>query len=166
MASMNTTTEMTLRDKSVQFMDALRSLLDIIEELKPNDGQYLQACNDLKTLNETRITEVIKVFQNTQVVREHSRRENARERKKRVEMSEYEKLKKGAFRCVRCDRVVFDLETHEGNFICSKTYLSKKLSAKISRTEINRYIDIIHSIQVWACKTRRYKFGDFKKIGG
>ena len=165
MASVNTTNEMTLRGKSIEFMNALRSLLEIIEELKPNDGQYLQACNDLKTLNENRITEVIRIFQNTEVVREHSRRENARERKKRVELSDYEKLKKGAFRCVKCDRVVFNLEVHQGNYICSKTYLSKKLSAKIKRTEINRYIDIIHTIQVWAYKTRRYKFGDFKKFG-
>jgi len=162
---------MTLRQQSTEFMDALNSLLELVEDLKPNDGQYLQACKDLKTLNdnkvvvEQRIVQVVERVRNTRVVQEHTARLSRKEKRKAMKLTDAEKLKRGAKRCVRCDRVVFALKEHQHTYVCHTTALHKRLAVKVGKHEINRYINLINSIQFWAEKTRRYKFGNFIKIG-
>lgn len=156
--------QMGIRDKSVEFMNALHSLLEIIEELKPNDGQYLKACKNLQILNQNRINKIIEVFMTTNVVQEHSNRAKKAERKKRCKLSETEKIKKGAVRCWKCDRVVFNIEQHQNAYVCDTTLLRKKLAVNIGNHEIYKYINSINIIRLWARKTRRYKFGNFLKF--
>tara|TARA_R100001369_G_C3234860_1_gene152856 strand:+ start:84 stop:608 length:525 start_codon:yes stop_codon:yes gene_type:complete len=161
------TETMTPREQSTEFMNALNSLLELIEELNPNDGQYLQACNDLKTLNDKkvvinqRIIQIVERVRNTRVVAQHTARISRKEHRKQLKRSDTEKLKHGAKRCVRCDRVVFNLNEHGTTYVCHSTGLHKQLAVKVGKHEINRYINLINSINSWAEKTRRYKFGNF-----
>ena len=53
-----------LYQQSVTFAGALQALLEIIEDVDLNDGQYLTACNALKFLHDNKTTLVNNIIQN------------------------------------------------------------------------------------------------------
>jgi len=140
----------TLHQQSQEFMNALNNVLEIIEELQPNDIQYLNACNSLKKIND--LKREMGVFQNNPVVRQHQRRARQENPRQRIVRTDVEKMRQGAKRCAICDRVVFCMPQHKSSLVCRQVQISKGLSVKIKKTEIARYITIIQKINVWASK--------------
>ena len=147
----------SLYQQSVSFAGALTVLLDIIDEVDLNDGQYLSACNALKYLHDNK-TEIITNIITNPVVEEHLVRAGRNDRS-RKHMTDAQKIAGGRHcRCERCDRVIVkgSEDEHEARKICVETMKSKRLSVKFKKTDVAKYINVITAIQDWARKTRQH----------
>jgi len=152
MASQNT------YQQSVSFMGALTALLDIIEEVDLNDGQYLTACNALKYLHDNKNT-MVAAINETSVVQEHAARARRPERHNEI-LTDSEKIASGRFcRCSKCDRIVgrgrANMEQHQMRKVCRGQFAAKKLAVDFNRTNVADYMNVITAIQNWGVKTGR-----------
>ena len=153
--------------KAKAFMDALNNLLDIIENIPDlTDGEYLVACNSLKTLNDNK-TIIIQQVRNTTVVVEQTEAVR-RARRLRVQRTEEERIQMGiAERCSKCERVISkrhdedygvsnNLKIHKERDICHNIYSAKRLAIRVGVADISLYQNIINSIRRWAIKTGKW----------
>ena len=146
-------------------MSALNELLEFVEDALPHidEGQHLQACNNLKILNDNRsviqyVGRLVETVRENDVTRAHERRALMRVRPEFVELSDAEKLKRGWPCCRSCDRLVRNLSQHRKSDVCRRTKESKVLSVTASDSNIDTMMILIHKIRAWAIKTHRYKF--------
>jgi len=156
LATNDTVAPPSLYIQSVSFAGALTVLLDIIDEVDLNDGQYLSACNALKYLHDNK-TEIITNIITNPVVEEHMRRAGRPDRSRQF-LTDAQKIAGGRHcRCDRCDRVIVkgSEEIHHGRKICIKMLNSKKLSVKFKKTEVSKYINVITAIQEWGFKHKK-----------
>jgi len=154
-------------NKAKNFMDALNELLHIIESIPDlKDGDYLNACNALKKLNDNK-TIIIKRVRETAVVVEQTERV-ARARRARVRRSDEDRIQRGiAERCSKCERVVAKREdqengvgvnivAHKKRDICHNIFSAKRLAIKLGVADISLYQRIINAIRSWAIKTGKW----------
>lgn len=153
------------QDKSIAFTNALNEMLDFVETVLPhiNEGQYLEACHNLKVLNDNRsvikhVEYLIANIRESEVTLEHERRTLMRRRPEYVELSDAEKLKRGWKCCSDCDRLVRNISQHRKSDVCRRTRESKKLSVTAADSHVDEMMTVIHKIRAWAIKTHRYKF--------
>lgn len=153
------------QEKSLAFTSALNELLEFVEEVLPhiNEGQYLQACNNLKALNDNRsviqhVERLMETVRQNEVTRAHERRTLMPIRPEFVELSDAEKLKRGWRCCPSCDRLVRSVTQHRKSDVCRRTKESKMLSVTAADSNVDNMMVLIHKIRAWAVKTHRYKF--------
>lgn len=154
-------------NKAKAFMDALNSLLYIIEgipELK--DGDYVNACQQLKILNDTK-NHMVERIRNTTIVVEQTAIVRAA-RRVRVRRSDEERIQLGiAERCSKCERVISkgedeecgvsrNLMTHRERDICHNIFSAKRLAIKLGVADVSQYQAIINAIRKWAVKTGKW----------
>jgi len=154
-------------NKAKNFMDALNELLYIIESIPDlKDGDYLNACNALKKLNDNK-TIIIKRVRETAVVVEQTERV-ARARRARVRIDDEERIQRGiAERCSKCERVIskrpdqengvgINILAHKERDICHNIFSAKRLAIKLGVADISLYQRIINAIRSWAIKTGKW----------
>ena len=153
-------------NKAKAFMDALNELLNIIESIPDlKDGDYLNACNALKTLNDNK-TIIINRVRNTAIVVENTERVR-RERRARVKLDDDVRIREGiAERCSKCERVVckrpdqengvgINIKAHKERDICSNIYSAKRIAIKVGVADLAPYLNVINLIRKWAIATNR-----------
>tara|TARA_R110002050_G_scaffold94967_1_gene197687 strand:+ start:901 stop:1485 length:585 start_codon:yes stop_codon:yes gene_type:complete len=153
--------------KAKSFMDALNKLLDIIENIPDlTDGEYLTACNALKTLNDNK-TIIIEQVRNTSVVVEQTQAVR-RARRVRIQRSDEDRIRLGiAERCSKCERVISkkedqdcgvsnNLKQHKERDICHNIFSAKRLAIRVGVADISLYQNIINTIRKWAIKTGKW----------
>ena len=148
-----------LYQQSVTFAGALNALLEIIEEVDLNDGQYLTACNALKFLHDNKTTLVNNIIQNPVVI-EHFTRARRPQRRSEAIMTDDEKLRSGHYcRCRKCDRIIqtgdYKMRVHQERMVCRTIYSSKRMSVNFNSTDIVNYMAVIGAIQSWGLRTGR-----------
>ena len=148
-----------LYQQSVTFAGALQALLEIIEDVDLNDGQYLTACNALKFLHDNKTTLVNNIIQNPVVI-EHFTRARRPQRRSEAILSDDEKLRSGHYcRCRKCDRIIqrgdYNMKSHQERMVCRTIYSSKKMSVNFNSTDIVNYMLVIGKIQSWGLRTGR-----------
>ena len=151
---------------SIEFMNALNDMLEIIDNIAPliGDNNYLQLCNNLKKLNENNsketIIEYIEVVRervrNNTIVRSQQRRANMKVKDNRI-LTDAEKLKNGWHICNRCDRLVLNLREHSWTDVCIRTHLTKKVSSS-SYPDVENFIRVIHILRAIFLKYEGYKY--------
>ena len=174
------------KSRSENFMNALNSLLDIIEKVLPyiNEQEYLTACNNLKILHDgcniktpeehsfvptnpepptirslaTSLQSLVQNLRNDEVVRQHERRTRMKVKDIGIQLSDAFKLKNGWVCCWKCDRIVKDVLEHQFTDVCKRTYETKKLSQDAKVVVTSDMATLIHHIRAWAIKTNRPKF--------
>ena len=154
------------KKQSVEFMEALNSMLEIIDNIAPliGDGNYLQLCNNLKKLNENNTKESVIQYievvrervRNNVIVRNQERRANMKVKDNRI-LTDAEKLKNGWCICNRCDRLVLNLREHNFTDVCIRTHLTKKVSSS-SYPEVENFIRIIHILRAIFLKYQGNKY--------
>ena len=153
-------------NKAKIFMDALNEVLAIIENIPEiKDGDYLNACNALKVLNDNR-TIIIQNVRNTAIVIENTARVR-RERRERVVLDDNIRISEGiAERCSKCERVVckrqdqangvgVNIKLHKQRDICSNIYSAKRIALKVGVADLAPYLNVINAIRKWAIATNR-----------
>jgi len=153
-------------NKAKAFMDALNELLNIIESIPDlKDGDYLNACNALKTLNDNK-TIIIERVRNTAIVVENTQRVRS-ERRARVRLDDDVRIREGiAERCSKCERVVckrpdqangvgINIKAHKERDICSNIYSAKRIALKVGVADLAPYLIVINIIRKWAIATNR-----------
>ena len=153
-------------NKAKAFMDALNELLNIIENIPDlKDGDYLNACNALKTLNDNK-TIIVERVRNTAIVIENTERVR-RERRARVRLDDDVRIREGiAERCSKCERVVckrpdqqngvgINIKSHKERDICSNIYSAKRIAIKVGVADLAPYLIVINIIRKWAIATNR-----------
>jgi hypothetical protein len=154
------------KKESVEFMEALTAMLEIIDNIAPliGDGNYLQLCNNLKKLNENNTKETVIQYievvrervRNNVIVRNQERRANMKVKDNRI-LTDAEKLKNGWCICNRCDRLVLNLREHNFTDVCIRTHLTKKVSSS-SYPDVENFIRIIHILRAIFLKYQGYKY--------
>jgi len=153
-------------NKAKIFMDALNELLAIIESIPDlKDGDYLNACNALKTLNDNKTT-IIERVRNTAIVVENTQRVR-RQRRERVKEDDEIRIRDGtAERCSKCERVVgkrpdqangvgINIKAHKQRDICHNIYSAKRIALKVGVADLAPYLNVISVIRKWAIATNR-----------
>ena len=153
-------------NKAKLFMDALNELLNIIESIPDlKDGDYLNACNALKTLNDNKTT-IIERVRNTAIVVENTARVR-QQRRERVKLDDDIRIRDGvAERCSKCERVVckrqdqangvgINIKLHKQRDICSNIYSAKRIALKVGVADLAPYLNVINTIRKWAIATNR-----------
>ena len=154
-------------NKAKAFMDALNELLYIIESIPElKDGDYLNACNALKKLNDNK-NHMVERIRTTAVVVEQEARVG-RAMRVRETLTEEERIFKGiAERCSKCQRVITKPEgmecgisrnilTHKERNICHSIWCAKRLAIKLGVADLSPYQNIIMKIRAWAIKTGKW----------
>lgn len=154
------------KKESVEFMEALNSMLEIIDNIAPliGDGNYLQLCNNLKKLNENNTKETVIQYievvrervRNNVIVRNQERRANMKVKDNRI-LTDAEKLKNGWNICNRCNRLVLNLREHSFTDVCIRTNLTKNVSSS-TFTDVENFIRIIHILRAIFLKYQGYKY--------
>jgi len=157
MSSQEANKKVTELEKSKIFMTALNELMGIVDDISKEmtDEQYLNASNAMKRLYDNKVT-IVNNIMHTPVVREHVRRVR-NNRPPRVYLTDEQRILGGtASRCRKCDRCISSDEegtnmmAHQRREICHNIYASKRLSVKVSSTDIQKYLPIINSIRRWS----------------
>ena len=157
MSSQEANKKVTELEKSKIFMTALNELMGIVDDISKEmtDEQYLNASNAMKRLYDNKVT-IVNNIMHTPVVREHVRRVR-NNRPPRVYLTDEQRILGGqASRCRKCDRCIASDEegtnmmAHQRREICNNIYASKRLSVKVSSTDIQKYLPIINSIRRWS----------------
>jgi len=155
------------KDNAIQFTNSLNNLLEFVEGVLPyiKENEYLNACNDLKILNdykgEKTIIEYVEVIRqnirNTNVFQEQNRRRKMKVKSKGDIFTDAYKLKNGWTCCAKCDRIVKDIYSHQYTDVCIRTYDSKRVSSSTRKNTTSDIMILIHKLRAWYKKYKPNK---------
>jgi hypothetical protein len=125
--------------KSVEFMNILNEMLDIIDNVKEliTDDNYLKLCNSLKILNDNHSSKEVVIqyierirerVRDNNIVSNHNNRCKMKIKTKKEMLNDADKLKKGWVVCNKCDRLVLDINSHRFTDVCKRIQETKKLT--------------------------------------
>jgi hypothetical protein len=146
------------KDNAISFTNSLNDLLDFVESVLPyiKENEYLNACNNLKVLNDMRGQNVIQYVEvirqnirNTNVFQEQVRRTRMKVKSKGVIFNDAYKLTHGWSCCPKCDRIVMDISNHQYTDVCIRTYDSKKISSSGRKYTTSDIMILIHKLRSW-----------------
>jgi len=146
------------KDNAISFTNSLNDLLDFVESVLPyiKENEYLNACNNLKVLNDMRGQNVIQYVEvirenirNTNVFQEQVRRTRMKVKSKGVIFNDAYKLTHGWSCCPKCDRIVMDISSHQYTDVCIRTYDSKKISSSGRKYTTSDIMILIHKLRSW-----------------
>ena len=149
------------KDNAISFTNSLNDLLDFVESVLPyiKENEYLNACNNLKVLNDMRGQNVIQYVEvirqnirNTNVFQEQVRRTKMKVKSKGVILNDAYKLTHGWSCCPKCDRIVIDVSSHQYTDVCIRTYDSKKISSSGRKYTTSDIMILIHKLRSWYYK--------------
>jgi hypothetical protein len=156
-----------IKENAISFTNSLNDLLDFVESVLPyiKENEYLNACNNLKVLNDLRehkniirYVEVIREnIRNTNVFREQDKRTRMKVKSKDVIFNDAYKLTHGWACCPKCDRIVKDISSHQYTDVCIRTYDSKKISSSGRKYKTSDVMILIHKLRSWYKKYKPHK---------
>jgi len=156
-----------IKENAISFTNSLNDLLDFVESVLPyiKENEYLNACNNLKVLNDLRehkniirYVEVIREnIRNTNVFREQDKRTRMKIKPNAVIFNDAYKLTHGWSCCPKCDRIVMNINTHQYTDVCIRTYDSKKISSSGRKYKTSDVMTLIHKLRSWYKKYKPNK---------
>ena len=155
------------KKKAIEFTTALNELLEFVESVLPhiNEQEYIEQMNNLKKLNDNRITMNItqivesitrRVRQNPFVVSQSNR--SKMEIRNRKCMSDADKIASGLYKvCDVCDRIISKdwFSQHKNTDVCVRIKQTKSLTKSFKKKNTHREQQLITAIQGWGAKTHR-----------
>ena len=154
--------------KAVEFTIALNNLLDFVESVLPhiNEQQYIEQMNNLKKLNDNKITKNItqivetitnRVRENPLVVNQMNR-SNMIVRRTQRKKTDAQKLASGHYKvCNLCDRIIHKhyMFQHKETDVCIRINQTKSLTKTFKKKDTAREQRLITAIKGWGAKTYR-----------
>lgn len=155
------------KKESVDFMNTLNNMLEIIDNIAPliTDNNYLQLCNGLKNLNDTKSKETVIQYIETvreqvrtnRLVQTHQTRTKMKVKTNKEKLCDAEKLKKGWKVCSKCDRLVICIGEHQFSDVCKRINETKKLTHKSMDIDTAKKTTVIHKIRAVIIKYNGFK---------
>ena len=158
------------REQSAQFINALRALMDFVEDMLPhiNEQKYLEMCDMLKIVHngdrppiDYFVDNLTHAIRNTQVYRDHERRVRMPIKTPGEQLTDAEKMKNNKYCvCPKCDRLVLKtgLKIHQTTDVCKRTHESKKLSKSTGEVDTSKQCEFIHRVRGWAIDQNKSQY--------